>query len=124
MSDATSAAWVALGGAVGAVLRYATSLALPVPQGGFPWPTLVVNLVGSFLIGVVFGLMGNQALPQHPWQALLTTGFCGGFTTLSAMSLEVFFLLRQQQFTTLFIYTFATVVLGVMATALGYTFTK
>jgi CrcB protein len=75
---------VALGGAVGSVLRYVISHAGLVLLGaGFPWGTLAVNIVGSALIGV-FGALGIAGEAR----LLLVTGLLGGFTTFSAFSLE------------------------------------
>ena len=78
---------VGLGGAAGAILRYLIGL-LPVgTQGGFPWKTLAINILGSFLIGILTGLILKGALAPR-WELLLKTGFCGGFTTFSTFALE------------------------------------
>ena len=71
---------VAAGGALGALARYLVSAAWPHPVAGFPWSTLVINLVGSLLIGVVIAVVGHRAVPR----AFLATGVLGGFTTFSA----------------------------------------
>jgi CrcB protein len=78
---------VAIGGALGALARFAVSTALFVP-GQFPWATLAINIAGSFGIGLLWG-MGQQ----QPWfgqwgRYLLVVGLLGGFTTFSAFSLE------------------------------------
>ncbi|MBR0652133.1 hypothetical protein GXW78_20930 [Roseomonas terrae] len=80
----TTIALVALGGAAGSVLRYLTSvLALDWLGPAFPWGTLAVNAIGSFVIGAVAGAdVEGQA------RLLLVAGFLGGFTTFSAFSLE------------------------------------
>ena len=71
---------VGLGGAAGAILRYLIGL-LPVgTQGGFPWKTLAINIIGSFIIGVLTGLILKGSLTPRA-ELLLKTGFCGGFTT-------------------------------------------
>jgi CrcB protein len=81
---ASSLLFVAIGGAIGSVLRYGVSLAgLALFGAGFPWGTLAVNAIGSLVIGALAaaGLEGNA---RH----LLIPGFLGGFTTFSAFSLE------------------------------------
>ena len=80
---------VAAGGAIGSVARLLAGFASTRAFGlAFPWGTLIVNIVGSFVIGVLaesFALRWN--LPPA-WQAFLTVGFCGGFTTFSTFSLD------------------------------------
>jgi len=76
---------VAIGGALGAALRYSVvSQMLRVAGAGFPWGTLAVNLVGCFVMGLIFGAFGTR-LAIAP---LLMTGVLGGFTTYSAFSLD------------------------------------
>ncbi|EAQ05167.1 CrcB-like protein [Pseudooceanicola batsensis HTCC2597] len=78
---------VALGGAVGASARYLTGVAaLRVVGAGFPWGTLVVNLVGCFAMGVIVVLLAE--LSANRFAPLLMTGLLGGFTTFSAFSLD------------------------------------
>ncbi len=72
---------VAAGGAAGSLLRHLVSLALAPAGSGFPWATLLVNVLGSAAIGAAAGLEGQARL-------LVVTGFLGGFTTFSAFSLE------------------------------------
>lgn len=84
MVNVTAVLMVALGGAAGSVMRYLTSVAAIALLGvAFPWGTLTVNAVGSFVIGAMAGadVEGNARF-------LLVTGFLGGFTTFSAFSLE------------------------------------
>lgn len=82
-------ALVALGGALGALARFATSTALPRQE--FPWATLLVNLTGSFVLGL---LMMDAGL-EHPTRLALAVGFLGAFTTLSTYSFETVDLLRN-----------------------------
>jgi CrcB protein len=80
----TSLALVALGGAAGSVLRFLTSvLAIELLGAAFPWGTLAVNAIGSFVIGAMAG-----ADVEGETRLLLVTGLLGGFTTFSAFSLE------------------------------------
>ena len=76
---------VAFGGALGACGRYAVSL-LPW-TGRFPLATLLTNLLGALLIGLVAGLSGGGRIPER-WTLFWKTGVCGGFTTFSTFSLE------------------------------------
>lgn len=90
---------VAVGGALGSVLRYGLVSATVLWWGkGFPWGTLVVNILGSAAIGVVFVLVSERALLGEGWRLFLMTGVLGGFTTFSAFSLETLALFEQQAY--------------------------
>ena len=99
---------VALGAAVGAALRFEVASRY---DGRFPVGTLAVNLLGSFVLGLVSAL----ALGQHPL-ALLGTGFCGGFTTYSAFAVQTHGLGRLRATA----YVVATIAGGLLACALGF----
>ena len=87
---------VALGGIVGCVARYWLSgVVQRLGDHGFPSGTLAVNIVGSLLIGVVMTLSLERGLVDERLRILLTTGFCGGFTTMSTFSYETFALLQD-----------------------------
>ncbi len=86
--------WVALGGAAGAMLRYAISL-IPV-RGSFPVLTLITNLLGALLIGLIAGA-AELASPSPNLVLFAKTGLCGGFTTFSTFSLEGYTLLKAGQ---------------------------
>ncbi len=109
---------VALGGALGASLRYLTGLAV-----GFPYGTLSVNVAGSLAIGVLavylLGNKGNSAAAPF-----LITGVLGGFTTFSAFSLDTIRLLEQGRTGAALAYVLASVGLSVLACAAGYTLAK
>lgn len=85
---------VAIGGALGSVLRFWVSAWLGRTGGAFPWGTLVVNASGSLLLGLLTGLISQAGRSPTGWTALLTVGFCGGYTTFSAFSLQTLELLR------------------------------
>ncbi|MBT1445449.1 fluoride efflux transporter CrcB [Shewanella sp. JM162201] len=87
--------FVALGGAVGAVLRYSISiLALQLFGAGFPFGTLIVNVAGSFLMGCVYALAELSHIgPQ--WKALIGVGLLGALTTFSTFSNETLLLMEQ-----------------------------
>ena len=80
---------VGIGSFLGGMLRYLISLLMKNFCGqGFPWATLLVNLMGCFLIGLIFGLFSRFNGVNSLWCLLLTTGFCGGFTTFSSFANE------------------------------------
>ena len=81
-------ALVALGGAVGSVLRWSVEVALPAAPGQVPWATVLVNVLGSALLGALVVLLDRGALwPGR--RAFLTTGLLGGFTTFSTYAVQV-----------------------------------
>ncbi len=97
--------YVAIGGALGAALRYLTTLMVPFPIG-----TLTVNVVGSFAMGVLFVLLWDKGLER--WQPLLMTGLLGGFTTFSAFSLDTLRLWDDGQGGMALAYVLASVILS------------
>jgi len=121
---------VASGGAVGSVLRYLVSGFAQrafVPGAGalaaFPAGTLVVNVTGSLLIGVLAGLAESRALLGPEARLLLVTGLLGGYTTFSAFSLETLLLLRSGQTATAFASVGLQVLLGLAAAWAGFLLT-
>ncbi len=79
---------VAVGGALGTLARYAVSRALAVDGLGFPWPTFAVNVVGSFVLGLLITVLVERWPPTRFLRAFAAVGFCGGFTTFSTMVVE------------------------------------
>lgn len=107
--------FVAFGGALGAVARYAISL-IPV-KTGFPILTLITNIVGAVLIGFIVGFTGNRDGISDNVVLFWKTGVCGGFTTFSTFSLEACNLFENKQYTVGAIYvilSFGCCVLGVL----------
>ena len=86
--------FIALGGAIGAVLRFSVSTLFYSPQGDFPWGTLVVNLIGSFALALFLGWSGSQ---HHSWNFFLAIGLLGAFTTFSTFSMETFLLFKMSK---------------------------
>ena len=87
---------VALGGLVGCVARYwLAGVVQRVGDHGFPTGTLAVNVLGSLIIGLVMTLSLERGLVDEDIRILITTGFCGGFTTMSTFSYETLALLRD-----------------------------
>jgi fluoride exporter len=89
-SRAALLAVIGAGGAIGAAARYGTALAIPPRSGMFPVATFLVNIVGAVILGAVAALPAGW-LPAHDLsRAGIGTGFCGGLTTFSTMSLEIY----------------------------------
>lgn len=86
--------WVGLGGALGSVLRVLVNYWVPTE---FPWATLVVNVVGSFVIGLVMAVAASGSNVHTAARALIAYGFCGAFTTFSAFSYHTMLMLGQGQ---------------------------
>ena len=104
--------WVAFGGALGAVCRYAISL-IPV-KTTFPILTLVTNLIGAVLIGFIVGIVSSKQDVSANRVLFWKTGVCGGFTTFSTFSLEAFTLFENKAYVSGGIYI-ALSVLGCIA---------
>jgi fluoride exporter len=111
-------ALVALGGAVGSVCRWLVGLAVPV-RADLPLGTLAVNVGGGFLIGFLMRPFSSNT-PTHEMQALLVMGFCGGFTTFSAFSLESARLLERGLTGRAALYVASSVCLSIAATFAGH----
>jgi CrcB protein len=111
---------IALGGAIGSVARYLTVKGVDQKMNAvFPYGTLIVNLVGSFLIGFLYVLALRKTGMTENWRLFLGAGFCGGFTTFSAFAWENFSLFQQKMAGTAFLYTSVSLVAGFSALALG-----
>lgn len=116
--------WIALGSAIGGVGRYWCTVLVSERFGdAFPWGTLLVNVTGSFIIGVVAPLSGSL---DHPWapgpeaRAFIMVGFCGGYTTFSAFSLQTLQLLRDGQWVPAVGNVVLSVAVCLIAVWLGY----
>lgn len=109
---------VALGGAVGSVSRYyaGRATAAAIPDKAF-LGTFAVNIIGSFLIGVLFAKVSSLGDDMY---LLAAIGFCGGFTTFSALSLETLRLIQSGEVMTAFVYAVGSIVVGLGACWVGY----
>jgi CrcB protein len=107
-----------LGGGIGSMLRYAAYLLLS--DKNFPFATFTVNIIGSFIIGLVLALSIKDENFLNSWKLFLATGVCGGFTTFSALSAENVVLLQNGKYFIALGYIAASVALGIAAAWLGF----
>lgn len=111
---------VAAGGAIGASLRYLSSSAVERLVGpGFPWGTLAVNILGSFIMGVFVELLARRFGDSAELRLLVATGILGGFTTFSSFSLDFAELTEHGALGQAFLYAAASVVLAIGALFFG-----
>jgi len=111
---------VAVGGSVGACLRYLVSLWSSGRFGvGFPYGTLIVNIVGSFIMGAFMSAATERFIINPNWRFLIVVGFCGGLTTFSSFSYETLRLLEDSGFNFAMLNILANMVFGFLATWLG-----
>lgn len=110
---------VALGGAIGAVLRYGVGVGMGRLLSGFPWHTMIVNLLGSFLIGVLMAFSIDKGAVPGDWRLFLGTGVLGGFTTFSTLAYESIALIQDGLWMQGFMNALATCVLGLAVAWLG-----
>ena len=116
---------VGLGGFIGSVARFLVSkLNLSWHFLSIPMGTLTVNVLGSFIIGILVGISVKSDLISTDLRLFLMVGFCGGFTTFSSFSSENLMLMQNEQVVTVLIYTALSILLGFLAVYLGYIFTN
>lgn len=115
--------WIGIGSALGGVARYACSRAVALHYGEtFPWGTLIVNIIGSFVIAFIAALSApeSRVMVSPNARSFLMVGICGGFTTFSSFSLQTLELIRNRDFGE----AFGNIVLSVGAcmasVAIGY----
>jgi CrcB protein len=112
--------FIGLGSFIGGVLRYLLSQFIQAKfLSTFPFGTLSINILGCLVIGVVVALSDRTSLAPE-WRLFLATGFCGGFTTMSAFSNETFSMLREGQLWNAWAYVLASLILCVVATFIGF----
>jgi len=109
---------VAMGGAVGSVLRYLCQRSL---NFSFPYGTLLVNILGCLLIGLLWGIFTRHI--DEPKRLLWVTGFCGGFTTFSTFTYEGVQMMMDNRWIQFSFYTAVSVSAGMLATYIGFKIT-
>jgi len=109
-----------LGGFIGTCLRFLTGkLCRAICDSAFPLGTFAVNVAGSLLIGILFGLAEKGNVISPAMNVFLITGFCGGFTTFSSFSDDMFLLLQQRQWLLFGLYAGLSFALGLAMVWLG-----
>lgn len=116
---------VGCGSFVGGALRYLISMLMKNEcASSFPVGTLIVNILGCFLIGIIYGLFVRYSTTSHMLCLLLTTGFCGGFTTFSTFANESLQMLQAGNVGGFVGYVAASLVLGILLVLFGYYLVK
>lgn len=117
--------YIALGGAIGSVLRFLTSFFVAKFWSNyFPLATFLTNVIGCFLIGIFIGFLAKNNMTDTNLKWFLITGFCGGFTTFSAFGLENINLFQNNNVILAFSYIALSVVAGLFAVWLGLFISK
>jgi CrcB protein len=115
---------VLAGGGLGSVIRWGLSawVSRHLSQGGVPWGTFIVNILGCLGVGIVAAWLAMKANPHDEpmWRLWWVTGFAGGFTTFSALSWETMTLLVKGQWGLALGYSLGSMALGLLAMALGF----
>jgi len=110
---------VFLGGGLGSVARYWISLKLNNFENAIPYGTLLANILGSLLIGFIFGYSSRTGLLSENQSLLLATGFCGGFTTFSTFAYENHLYIKSGDYFGFLPYMVVTFILSIVAVFLG-----
>lgn len=112
--------WIAAGAAIGANLRYFVGQWVATWLGvGFPYGTLLINVSGSFLIGVISTMLTERSLVESHWRLFLLVGLLGGYTTFSSYALETVSLIQSDRWLTALTYMLASMLLGLGACIVG-----
>jgi CrcB protein len=112
---------VGIGGFIGSIARfYVSKLNLSGHFLSIPMGTLTVNIIGSFIIGLIVGISAKSEIITPGLRLFLMVGICGGFTTFSSFTLENMTLIQNGQFLSVLIYTGLSIFFGFLAVYLGY----
>ncbi|EIJ2225954.1 fluoride efflux transporter CrcB [Vibrio parahaemolyticus] len=113
--------FIAFGGAIGACSRYLVSEFCVLLFGrGFPYGTLTVNVVGSFIMGLLIAAFENEILATEPWRQVIALGFLGALTTFSTFSMDNVLLMQQGAFFKMGLNILLNVVLSISAAWIGF----
>ena len=115
---------IGCGSFVGGAARYLISVAMKSMSRGFPWATLLVNLAGCLIIGLLLGLFSKTSNEGSSWQLFLTVGFCGGFTTFSTFANESFQMLQNGNIAGFIAYVTTSIFVGIALIALSFWLVK
>ncbi|RFU66140.1 fluoride efflux transporter CrcB [Bacillus sp. V59.32b] len=112
---------IGAGGAIGAAARFLIGGLMRRAKGEFPLGTWVINISGSFLLGILAALHISNLLSEWLW-SFVGIGFCGAYTTFSTFGTETIALLEEKNYITAMVYVISSVVIGVLVAAFGYYF--
>jgi fluoride exporter len=116
---------IAIGGALGSIARFAAvGYLTPMMNYRFPVGTFIVNIVGSFLIGVAYVVIVEKSIIPNEWRLFFITGILGGFTTFSSFSLEILQTWQEGHVFNSIIYAVSSVVLGLLFAFIGMQLTQ
>jgi len=111
---------IAFGGALGALSRYWLTVSIErFNSTGFPLGTFVVNLLGSFLIGLLYIILAEKLSVADQWRPVIITGFLGAMTTFSTFSLDALLLFQQGHYNTALFYVLSSVMICIFAAYVG-----
>ena len=112
--------FIGCGSFIGGAARYIISVAMKAMSKVFPWGTLIVNLVGCLVIGLLWGFFSKNSSESSSWALFMIVGICGGFTTFSTFSKEALMMLQAGNFISLLAYVTISVIAGIALVAAGY----
>ena len=111
---------VAFGGALGSVIRYSVDVFCKrLSFSSIPIGTIIVNIIGSFLIGYTMQYLLSRNIASEEYKRLVMTGFLGGLTTFSSFSLEILQMVQEEKFVLAVCYVFLSIAIGLFAVWLG-----
>lgn len=114
-------AYIAIGGAVGACSRYLISdLMVSLLGKGFPYGTLLVNILGSFIMGLLMAAIATGMIQEQPWRQIIGLGFLGALTTFSTFSMDNVSMLQQGEFVKMGVYILSNVILSITVAWVGF----
>jgi CrcB protein len=116
--------WIALGGALGSVLRYSFSHLLPYELNTFPKATFISNVLASLIVGFVAGMLLSKFHDEHWLKYFVLIGFCGGFSTFSTYAFELFKLNTEGAYALALFYALSAILFSVMAIFCGLWLSK
>ena len=112
--------YAGFGGFIGTVLRFLVSKYFQINfDTVFPWGTLIINIAGSFLIGIFLGIFEKGFMMSSEWRLFFTVGICGGFTTFSTFSNDSFMLLQNKEILKFSLYAGMSFVFGIVSVLIG-----